>query len=506
MSSISNQIKRKPWLGWLLFLCTMALVFLLGLLASSIIERRAEAAYAFTPQVQYEEFEPRNEIWGKNFPMEYQSYKRTSDTMFLSKYNGSSNIDMLEVDPRLVVLWAGYGFSKDYNQGRGHAYAVQDVRNTLRTGAPVDGAKSPMPNTCWACKSPDVPRLMNEMGAAEFYRGSWETRGAEIVNSIGCADCHDAASMELRISRPALVEAFERLGKNIEDASHQEMRSLVCAQCHVEYYFNKTVVEGVPYLTFPWDEGFSAEDMERYYDNLEFSDWTHKLSKAPMLKAQHPGYELYLTGIHAERGVSCADCHMPYMSEGGVKYTDHHIQSPLNNVANSCQVCHREETSTLMQNVYDRQDRIIENRDKLEELLVRAHVEAAHAWELGAGEAQMKDILRDIRHAQWRWDYAAASHGGSFHSPIETSRVIGTGIHIAQEARLKLARLFAFLGFNEELPYPDLSTKEKAQAFIGLDMETLEAEKEEFFDQTLPMWKEKAAEREASYEVSNLKE
>ncbi len=123
------------------------------------------------------------------------------------------------------------------------------------------------------------------------------------------------------------------------------MSSLVCAQCHVEYYFNKKMVEGVPYLTLPWDKGFSAEDMEEYYDEIEFSDWTHKLSKAPMLKAQHPGYEIYLTGVHAARGVSCADCHMPFMSEGGQKFTDHHVQSPLNNVANSCQVCHREETS-----------------------------------------------------------------------------------------------------------------------------------------------------------------
>ena len=65
------------------------------------------------------------------------------------------------------------------------------------------------------------------------------------------------------------------------------------AQCHVEYYFKK---EG-NYLTFPWDKGFSADDMEIYYDEYEFTDWTHKLSKAPMLKAQHPDYELFMTGV-----------------------------------------------------------------------------------------------------------------------------------------------------------------------------------------------------------------
>ena len=197
---------------------------------------------------------------------------QTRDTSLRTKYNGSATIDMLEVDPRLVVLWAGYGFSKDYNQARGHQYAVKDIWNTLRTGGPTSERKSPMPNTCWTCKSPDVPRLMNEVGIAEFYSGSWDTKGHQIVNAIGCADCHDSQTMNLRISRPALIEAFNRQGKDISQASHQEMRSLVCAQCHVEYYFDKhrPGSEEVPYLTFPWDNGMSAEAMESYYDSYNF--------------------------------------------------------------------------------------------------------------------------------------------------------------------------------------------------------------------------------------------
>lgn len=502
MKPIREQIKDKPWLGWALFLVTIVVVFLLGLLASSVIERRAEAVFAYTPQVKHAPTEPRNEVWGQNFPRQYQSYMNTKDTLFKSKHNGGAMIDMLEVDPRLVVLWAGYGFSKDYNQGRGHMYAVEDIHKTLRTGAPAEDKKSPMPNTCWTCKSPDVPRLMKEMGPADFYKGSWDQKGSEVMNNIGCADCHDSETMNLKITRPALVEAFERMGKDINKASHQEMRSLVCAQCHVEYYFDKTKIEGVPYLTFPWDKGMSVEAMEEYYDEIGFKDWTHKLSKAPMLKAQHPGYEVYLTGIHAQRGVSCADCHMPYKSEGGQKFTDHHIQSPLNNVANSCQVCHREETAKLVQNVYERQDKILENRDKLEELIVRAHVEAKFAWDKGATEEQMKDILMDIRHAQWRWDYAAASHGGSFHSPVEIGRVISTGITTAQEGRLKLTRLLATMGHMEEIPYPDIATKAKAQAFIGMDKDKLQEEKNEFLKTVLPRWKEEGKKREASYTVT----
>ena len=512
MKSIRELVNEKRWFGWLLFGFTFVVVFLLGLLASSVLERRAEAVFAYTPQVEHSQFEPRNSVWGKNFPREYQSYLETSDTMFRSKYNGAQMIDMLEEDPRMVVLWAGYGFSKGYNQGRGHYYAIDDIHGILRTGGPANGRVSPMPNTCWTCKSPDVPRVMNDLieekgdfteGVAAFYAGTWETKGHEIVNPIGCADCHDAETMNLRVSRPALIEAFNRTGRDITKASHQEMRSLVCAQCHVEYYFNEQIVEGSPYLVFPWDNGYSAEDMEAYYDEMGFADWTHALSRAPMLKAQHPGYETFMTGVHAERGVSCADCHMPYISEGGLKYTDHHIQSPLNNVANSCQVCHREETATLIQDVYSRQAKIIENRDQLEKILVRAHVEAARAWELGADAAMMEEALQHIRHAQWRWDYEAASHGGSFHAPVEIGRVISTGIHLAQEARLELARVLAALGHNEPVPYPDISTKAKAQAFIGLDMDRLNAEKQEFLDEVVVEWMQIAAEREKDYVVTS---
>lgn len=498
---MNENKKRKAWVNWVIFGITVVIVFFLGLLASAITERRAEEQFVYKPKVKINNFEPRNEIWGKNFPLEFRSYTQTADTNFRSKYNGNALIDMLEVDPRLVVLWAGYGFAKDYNQGRGHYYAVEDLWNSLRTGGPKDARSGPMPGTCWTCKSPDIPRFMNEVGIAEFYKGKWAGKGHEIVNSVGCLDCHDPQSMELRISRPALIEAFERQGKDITKAPHEEMRSLVCAQCHSEYYFNKNIYEDVPYLTFPWDNGFSAEEMEKYYDDMDFTDWTHALSKAPMLKAQHPGYEVYMTGVHAARGVSCVDCHMPYKSSGGQKFTDHQIQSPLNNVANSCQVCHREEASDLIGDVYERQDRIIENRDKLEELLVRSHVEAKLAWELGAQQKQMKDILTDIRHAQWRWDYAAASHGGSFHSPVETSRVISTGITIVQEGRIKLARLLTKLGYKGEVPYPDISTKAKAQKFIGLDMDKLNNEKEQFLKTLLPQWQKLAEERESRWGI-----
>ena len=497
----SNQKKRSPWVNWTLFVITLAAVFLLGLLVSTITERRAEAIFAYKPKVKLAEFEPRNEVWGKNYPWQYESYRKTQQTDLRTAHGGNTMRDVLAESPELIVMWAGYGFSKDYNQGRGHSYAVEDVYNSLRTGGPKAPDDGPMPSTCWTCKSPDVPRMMNQLGSpAAFYAGKWAKHGEEIVNSIGCADCHNPETMDLAISRPALIEAYEAMGKDILKATHQEMRSLVCAQCHVEYYFNNQNKEERPnYLTFPWVNGFDPEAMLKYYDSIQFTDWTHSISKAPMLKAQHPDYEVFTTGIHAERGVSCADCHMPYVSEGGLKYSNHHVTSPLKYVSQACQTCHRESEATLLKNVYDRQEKVAEIRHKAEELLTRAHVEAKIAWDNGANEQEMKPILYEIRAGQWFWDYVAASHGGSFHAPVESARVIGKAIDHAQNARVMLARLLATKGLTHEIPYPDISTKEKAQQYIGLPMDKLKEEKDVFLKEIVPVWKKKAAEREANY-------
>lgn len=488
---MSEQKQRKPWFYWVLFIATVVVVFFIGLLAASIIERRQEAVTRVQLIKEINEWEPRNEVWGESFPQQYETYRQTLDTNFVSKHGGNAMIDYLEEYPELVILWAGYGFAKDYNQGRGHAHAIRDIRNTLRTGGVEE---SPMPATCWSCKTTDYPRLINEKGAKEFYLGKWKDYGAEAVNPIGCQDCHDPKTMNLRITRHALVEAFERQGKKISDFTHQEMRSLVCAQCHVEYYFAKPG----NYLTFPWDKGFSADSMEAYYDNLDFVDWTHKLSKAPMLKAQHPDYELYMTGIHAQRGVSCADCHMPYKVEGGRKFTDHHIQSPLNNIANSCQVCHRESEAQLISDVYARQDRVLEIRRLAEKTIAAAHLEAKAAWDAGATEEEMKPILKLIRNAQWRWDWVAAANGVGFHAPVEALRVLGTAVSLGERSRGQLAIVLTKYGKKIPIELPDYSTKEKAQKLVGLDIEKLKADKAKLLETLVKEWDAKAEKRQGS--------
>ncbi|MDR9501388.1 MAG: ammonia-forming cytochrome c nitrite reductase [Desulfurivibrionaceae bacterium] len=462
----------------------------LFLLALSINENKAvQKTINDVPKIK--RLETISAEWGKHFPRQYDSYVMTKKSDKID--------DMLEKNPALVVLWAGYGFAKDYNAPRGHAYMLEDNINTLRTGAPENSKSGPMPTACWTCKSPDVPRLMEEIGELDFFTGKWARFGSEIVNPVGCADCHDNETMRLTVSRPHLGRALEAEGSlKLADATHQELRTLVCAQCHAEYYFKPTdwtdkngVEKVAKVVTFPWQNGFAVEDMEAYYDEINFADWTHKVSKTPMLKAQHPGYELYMTGTHALNDVSCADCHMPYVREGGVKYSSHNVGSPLDNIANTCLNCHGDE-KTLRASVA----RKLERKDELSKIAMdvigKAHLEAGKAWELGATEEEMKAILQDIRHAQWRWDYSIASHGSFFHAPEETLRILGSAINKGQDARIKLRTVLA--NYNAvDYVAPDFSTKEKAQELIGLPFQKLVDEKMEFLNTLRQDWLEEAA-------------
>ena len=489
---MAKQLKK--WQGWLLFGGSMVVVFFLGLLVSSLMERRAEVVSVFNNKrtVLEDAIVAQNEKFKADYPREYNTWSMTEDTSFESKYNGSEEVDVLEQRPEMVILWAGYAFSRHYNTPRGHKHALEDMRKILRTGNPgIDGDADMQPATCWTCKGPDVPRMMRELGngvdqfePGNFYHKRWSELGAEEVNTIGCSDCHDARTMELRPARPALYEAWERAGKDVNKATHQEMRSLVCAQCHTEYYF----VKGTDYLMFPQDKGMTLEDAEAYYDEIGFYDYIHPLSKTPILKAQHPGYEVALQGIHGQRGVSCADCHMPYMSEGGVKFTDHHIMSPLANIDRTCQTCHRQDAETLRQNVYERQDKCTEIRNRAEKELATAHIEAKFAIDNGATDAEMKPIQDLLRKSQWRWDYAIASHGATFHAPQEVTRLLSLSVDFAQQARLAIAKVCAKHGFIGDIPMPDISTKAKAQQYIGLDMPKLQDKKDRFLDEVVPQW------------------
>lgn len=443
-------------------LLTAVVVVLLGLLAFSIMERRWEAQRPSFVAVPIAQWEPNNAVWGQNYPREYETYLNTRNSDTKTKYGGAFPRDYLDEDSRQVILFAGYGFSKDYLQARGHYYALTDVNETSRIKVPYNAG------TCMTCKSTDVPRLMAGMGVEAFYAANFHDLKQQISHPIGCQDCHDPQTLKLRITRPALKEAFAAMGKDINQASHQEMRSLVCAQCHVEYYFK---TEPRNYLTFPWTKGTTVEDMIVYYDEYDFADYIHPVSGTRIVKPQHPDYELFLTGIHSYVGLSCADCHMPYKSEGGIKFTDHHVQSPLLNIANSCFICHRWSEDQIRHRVEAIQDKVQNATWQTEEALVKAHFDIAAAMQAGVAEEQLAEARSLVRHAQFRWDYISASNGMGFHSPQESMRILGDSLNQAQEARLIVTRLLAGKGITQQPTYPDYSTRENAwkivQSFTG---------------------------------------
>ena len=151
-----------------------------------------------------------------------------------------------------------------------------------------------------------------------------------------------------------------------------------------------------------------------------------------------------------------------------------------------------------MQDVYDRQDRIEELKRLAEKTIAAAHIEAKIAWENNATEVEMKPILKLIRHSQWRWDWVAAANGLGFHAPVEALRVLGTSIQKGEEARRMLAVVFVKHGVKYPVQLPDISTKKKAQEFVGLKIDKLKKDKDELLKTVVVKWDEDAKKRQGS--------
>lgn len=365
--------------------------------------------------------------WGKVYPDHYASQnKQKEQTNGNSKYGGSLPESHLEKNPVIIKLYAGYAFSEDYNDERGHIFALEDVTSTTRV---TDKTFS----SCWNCKSPQVAGLVEKMGD-DFWSTPFFDLKDEITLPISCANCHDPETMNLRITSVPLLNALKERGIDPNSFSRQEMRTMVCAQCHVEYHFE----EETKRVTFPWKYGLTVDDAEKFYDEIGFKDWNHAESQTPMLKAQHPDYELYSTGIHAANGVACADCHMPYVKEGTSKISSHHIQSPLNTIAESCQTCHRQSEEYLKDQVIGIQDQVFATKQTLERALSDAIDAIVAADKNPNAKADAMEKARDLhRKAQWRWDYISSENSMGFHSPTETLRVLGQGIDLARQAQLQ---------------------------------------------------------------------
>jgi len=288
------------------------------------------------------------------------------------------------------------------------------------------------PGACANCHAAETPLLIAAMGWEEFNHTPYNELSADLHTGSSCHDCHNAETMELTITRPAFVNAMATRGIDVAEATHQEMRTYVCAQCHVEYYF----AGEDKILTFPWSEGLAIENIEQYYINNGHIDWTHTESNSPLLKMQHPEFEMYSSGIHSDSGVACADCHMPYTRVGSVKYSDHWLRSPLTNVSAACQTCHNVEEDELINRVIEIQTITSNLLHDTEEALIGAIDAIVVAQTAGATDEQLEAARTLHRSAQMRWDFVSSENSTGFHSPQEAARILAEAIDLARQAQI----------------------------------------------------------------------
>jgi nitrite reductase (cytochrome c-552) len=421
-----------------------------------IAEKKQEARNPFFRVTQLDDMTEDPEVWGKNFPLQYDDYKRTVD-MVRTRYGGSEAMprtpterdprtvvaqSKIEEDPRLKTMWAGYAFAADFREERGHAYMLEDQTYTERQ------VVANQPGTCMQCHaSVYVPQM--KLGEGDLVKGfeklnqmPYAEARTHVQHPVACIDCHDSQTMALRVTRTAFVEGIRALkaSQGVPDydvntmATRQEMRAYVCGQCHVEYYFKGAEKR----LTFPWSKGLQVEHIMAVYDESGFRDWTHKESGAPALKAQHPEFEMWSQGIHARAGVACADCHMPFKREGAMKISDHHVRSPLLNINRACQTCHKVSEEELMTRVQVIQDRTYKLRNQAMDVLVALVEELKTAREAGRSDAELQTAQYLQRRAQFYLDFVEAENSTGFHAPEESARVLAEAIDFARQGQLAL--------------------------------------------------------------------
>jgi nitrite reductase (cytochrome c-552) len=475
---------RSCWPGRLLYLATIlvtaAAAYGVAALLMNINERKEEAKQHYLKIVELNEDIIDPAEWGKNFPREYDGYLRTAENTS-RRHGGSEALSKLDEDPRLKRIFAGYPFSVDYRERRGHAYMLEDQDNTERV------KQFKQPGACLHCHASIIPAYRKE-GAGDVMKGfelvcAMPLKDARqlVSHPVSCIDCHDPQTMQLRVTRPGFINGIKELAKYVAGelakeeakkpekrnpplphltsihqwarhwnqgdhkqeydvnalATRQEMRSFVCGQCHVEYYFkgDKKVV------TYPWHNGLRVEQIESYYDEQQFKDYSHGETGAPILKAQHPEFELWNQGIHARSGVACADCHMPYQREGAVKISDHQVRSPLLNVARACQTCHRypeEEIKARAEAIQDRHKALM---DRAEDALVDLLDAVKAAKQGGVDAGALQEALKLQREAQWRVDFINAENSMGFHAPQESARVLGEAIDYARQGQVKVMKV-----------------------------------------------------------------
>ena len=418
-----------------------------------------------TVQIPDNEIDP--ELWGKAYPEEYESWKKTEqpEPAGKSKYKRGMDADRITYDklaeyPYMAVLFNGWGFGVEYNEPKGHALMVRDQLE-------VDASRLKAGGVCLSCKSPYSVQLQKQLGVDYYAKPYKEILGMipEKNRNLGvaCIDCHDNKDMSLKLSRGyTLGAALKALNVDESKLTRQEKRSAVCGQCHVTYNIPKDKDMKSVGLFFPWQGSkWGAISIENIIKVIRSDDsyreWKQNVTGFKMGFIRHPEFELFSNNsVHWKAGASCADCHMPYTRVGVKKISDHRVMSPLKNDMKSCMQCHTQGATWLKEQVTSIQDRTVSLQIRagnataaLAKLFEMVHKAQADGKTI---DKALYDKARDYyEEAFYRSLFIGAENSIGFHNPTEAMRVLGDSLGFATKGEALLRQALAQAGVNVPL-------------------------------------------------------
>ena len=152
-----------------------------------------------------------------------------------------------------------------------------------------------------------------------------------------------------------------------------------------------------------------------------------------------PGVRIFNQGVHARSGVACADCHMPYKREGGLKISDHQVRSPLLNINRACQGCHHFPEEEMKARVDQIQGRFVHARDVAFDALYDLISDIKMMKEKGGlPQEQLDAALQAQRRASFLIDYVTAENSSGFHASQETLRILNDATDTVRRGQLAL--------------------------------------------------------------------
>ncbi|MBI4656042.1 MAG: ammonia-forming cytochrome c nitrite reductase subunit c552 [Elusimicrobia bacterium] len=437
------------------FLLTAGMILAAAGIALVSCSKKAEPFK--TAKIDPNDYEPSN--WGKVYPLQHELWEKTKEPTAegKSRYKKGFDADKVTYDklsefPYMALLFNGWGFGIEYNEPRGHYHMLKDVLE-------IDASRRKAGGVCLTCKTPYARELQTKYGKDYFSKAFAEIHALIPKNhselGVACISCHDGEDMSLKILNDfTLGNALRAMGADTAKLSRQDMRSLVCAQCHVTYSIIKDRDMKSVGVVFPWKNGkhgkITIEDIiKTIKEDPSLLEWKQVVTGFKIGFIRHPEYELFSNdSVHWKAGLACADCHMPYVRSGSYKISDHRVMSPLKKDLKACIVCHTEGADWLRQRVYSIQDRTAS-------LMLRAGYATATAAKLfeitHKGMEEGKRIDKSVYEkakdyyleAFYRTTFVGAENSMGFHNPQEAMRILGDAVAFANRSEILLRHALA---------------------------------------------------------------